>query len=263
MKKKTGNIFWGVILISAALLWLLSDMGYLGGIGFKHIAFSVIWGAWLIKGLVNRESFSIFMPLAFLAIVWDKTLGIEAITPWPVIGAAVLLSTGCSMIFRGKKRRNWEGKYWRNNDMNGTENYVNKNDEDKTWEKNTNYGTDQPHQSHTDGEHVYHMNRYSGAQKYIDSQNLKSVEIINKCGGMEVYLDKANAAEDVVQMRIECIAGGMDIYIPRSWKLVNQVKCFAGSLQEPEEQYMYEAVNDVTLVLTGEIKAGAVEITRL
>lgn len=261
MKKKTMNIFWGVILISTAVLWLLSDMNYLGNVEFKNIAFSLICGAWLIKGIVGRESFSIFMPLAFLAIIWDKELGIEAITPWPVIGAAVLLSMGCSLIFRESNRRKWKKNYFEYSE--NKKDYVNQDDSDKTWEGNTNYGTDQPHQSHTDGEHIYHMNRYSGAQKYIDSQNLKSVEIINKCGGMEVYLDKAGAAGSVVQMRIECFAGGMEIYIPRSWKLENNVRCFAGSIEEPAEMRMDEAVNDVTLVLTGEIKAGAVEIIRV
>ena len=68
------------------------------------------------------------------------------------------------------------------------------NDNNTTDETNTEYGTSQPHESHVDGEHVYHMNRFSGAEKYIDSQNLKSVEIINKAGGMEVYLDNVKAA---------------------------------------------------------------------
>ena len=256
MKKRAGNIFWGVLIIAAAALWLISEMGYLDNVGFKHIMFSALWGAWIIKGIVSRESFSVFMGLAFLAIVWDKELGIQAITPSPVIRAAILLTIGCSLIFRRFGRKKWEKNYFCN--------YKNsEEDSNHSWQGNANYGTDQPHQSHVEGEHVYHMNRFSGAQKYIDSQNLKSVEIINKAGGMEVYLDNARAAGDKVYMRIECYAGGLEIYIPRNWRVQNKVDCFMGAIDGPDMQREDEAVNDVTLILTGTVKAAGVDIIRV
>lgn len=270
MKKRAKNIFWGVLIIAAAILWLVSELGYLKGAGAGQIIFSALWGAWVVKGFIDRESFSVFMGLAFLAIVWDKELGIEAITPWPVIGAAILLTIGFSFIFKNSGRKKWEKNYsyeFKHFDKDINEHfhehmeYHDDNDKNKTWEGNTEYGTDQPHQSHADGEHVYHMNRFSGAEKYIDSQNLKSVEIINKAGGMEVYLDHAKAAGDKVYMRIECYAGGLEIYIPRSWKLENNVNCFMGVVEEPSGRTQ-EAVNDVTLVLSGTVKAGGVEIIR-
>ncbi|MCI8957103.1 MAG: hypothetical protein HFG29_08980 [Eubacterium sp.] len=268
MKKRAGNIFWGVLFIAAAALLLISELGLLSGIGFRHIVFSVLWGAWIIKGLFSRESFSVFMGLAFLAILWNKELGIEAITPWPVIGAALLLTIGWSLIFRGIGRRKWEKSYsckYNINNESGENNmeFQEEYSKNKSWEGNANYGTDCPHQSHVEGEHVYHMNRFSGAQKYIDSQNLKSVEIINKAGGMEVYLDNARAAGDKVYMRIECYAGGLEIYIPRNWKLENKVDCFMGTIDGPEMRKEDEAVNDVTLILSGTVKAGGVEIIRV
>lgn len=87
------------------------------------------------------------------------------------------------------------------------------------------------------------------------------MEIINKAGGIEVYLDNAKAAGDKVYMRIECYAGGMEIYIPRNWRVENSVSCFAGAVDGPEGTV--EAVNDVTLVLTGKVKAAGVEIIRV
>lgn len=245
MKKRAGNIFCGVLIIAATILWMLSKLGYIGDAITGHIIVSILWIAWLIKGCIERKSFSIFMSLAFLAIVWNKELGIEAITPWPVMGAAIFLTIGVSFIFKDSKRKNWQHKY----------------DNNTTDERNTEYGTSQPHESHVDGEHVYHMNRFSGAEKYIDSQNLKSVEIINKAGGMEVYLDNAKAAGDKVYMRIECIAGGMEIYIPKNWKVQNNIDCFVGVVEEPADIDM--AVNDVTLVISGIVRAAGVEIIRV
>lgn len=267
MNKRGTNIFWGVLAIATAVFWMVSELGYMPGIAVTHMIFTALFGALVIKGLIKRESFSVFMGLAFLVIVWDKELGIEAITPWPVIGAALLLSIGCSLIFKGVGRRKWGKNYsyhFKGCEKNWKESSrMNENDNlNKTWEGNTEYGTDQPHQSHADGEHVYHMNRFSGAQKYIDSQNLKSVEIINKAGGMEVYLDNAKAAGNKVHMRIECYAGGLEIYIPRNWKIENNVNCFMGAIEE-SESIVDDAVNDVTLVLSGTVKAAGVEIIRV
>ena len=97
-----------MIFIAAAIFWLINELGYLPNIEMGHIVFCVIWGAMVVNGLVHRESFGVFMGLAFLAIVWDKELIIEAITPWPVIGAAILLTIGWSLLFKGKGRRKWK-----------------------------------------------------------------------------------------------------------------------------------------------------------
>ena len=96
MKKKSENIIVGVLIIATAILWMLNELGVMRNINLGHIVFTALWGAWLIKGLIQRKSFVVFMSLAFLAIVWDKELGIEAITPWPIIGAAILLTIGFS-----------------------------------------------------------------------------------------------------------------------------------------------------------------------
>ena len=74
MKERGKNVFWGVIFIAAAIFWLINELGYLPNIEMGHIVFSVIWGAMVVNGLVHRESFGVFMGLAFLAIVWDKEL---------------------------------------------------------------------------------------------------------------------------------------------------------------------------------------------
>ena len=109
--KKSKGVFWGLLIIAIAILWLLSGMDIIQGTMVTNVILSGFMGVWLVKGLAEGESFNIFFPIAILAIVWDKELGIEKITPWPVIGAAILLSIGTSMIFKGCKRKKWENKY--------------------------------------------------------------------------------------------------------------------------------------------------------
>ncbi len=233
MKKKNSNILWGLILIAIAALWLCSGMGLLHEIKITQIIFTVLWGGLIIDGLLKFELTKVFFGLSFLAIVWDRELGIEAITPWPVVGAALLLSIGFSLIIGGEKK--------------GKMKEAIRNKASKSYES---------------GEYVYHTNRFSGTQKYIDSQNLKEVELINKAGGMEVYLDKAKAADREIKMHVECYAGGIEIYIPRNWNVVSDVSCFAGAV-DIQEGAPDDAINDTVLTISGVIKAGALEITRV
>ena len=110
---------------------------------------------------------------------------------------------------------------------------------------------------------LFKVNKLSGTEEYIDSKNLKSIEVVNKAGGMEIYLDKAQAAGEVVFMKIECIAGGVEVYIPNNWKVESNVKCIAGSVELPSDNPRGEAINDVTLKISGQVKAGGVEVVRV
>ena len=88
MKRK--NIFWGIALIAIAVIWIITKLDIFPGVQFGKIAFTLLWAAWLVKGILDRGFFSIFMSIAFLGIVWQHELKIESITPWPVVGSAIL-----------------------------------------------------------------------------------------------------------------------------------------------------------------------------
>ena len=242
--KKRENVFWGLALIAFAILWIVIKLGVLPGAEFEQIGFTLLWTAWLIKGVVQKKAFPIFMSIAFLCIVWQHELHIESIIPWPVIGSAILLSIGFSLLFGNKDKKKWEKEQYKNHhyrEENGFGNFES---------------------SHVDGENIKHVTKFSGAEKYIDSNNLKSVEIINKFGGSEIYMDKAIPAGNVVYVRIECLCGGVEIYIPKNWQLEKHVSVTMGAVEE-NGSYSDGAVNDVTMILSGTVKLGGVEIVRV
>ena len=240
MKRK--NIFWGIALIAIAVIWIITNLDIFPGVQFGKLAFTLLWAAWLVKGILDRGFFSIFMSIAFLGIVWQHELKIESITPWPVVGSAILLSIGFSLIFGNKERRNWKKAC------------------KKGYDEKDGYGNFTS--SHAEGENIVHVTKFSGAEKYIDSKNLKSVEIINKFGGCEIYMDKAVPSGNEVYVRVECMCGGVEIYIPKSWKVKNLTTATLGALDETGH-YEGDAVNDTVVVLSGTIKLGAVEIVRV
>lgn len=242
--KEGKNIFFGVVLVAIAVLWIVSKMGYIPGVEFGQIGFTILWSAWLIKGLFQKNAFPIFMSIAFLCIVWSKELNIESITPWPVIGSAILLSVGFSLIFGNSEKRKWEKEQHNN------------------YHKENRDGYGHFESSHVDGENIKHVTKFSGAEKYIDSQNLKSVEIINKFGGSEIYMDKAIPSGNEVHVRIECLCGGVEVYIPRDWNIDNKIVATMGAV-DIHGNYTDEAINDVKMILTGNVKFGGIEIIRV
>jgi predicted membrane protein len=228
--RNTKRILWGIIFVAAAVLMITSSLGYLHGIGFWQIAFSFIWGALVISGIMNLSPFSIFFGFAFLSIVWDSELGIEELTPWPVLFAALFLTIGVYLIFGSKTRhykKNWEKKY------------VPKGS------------------AYENGERIYVKTKFGGSEKYIESDKLVSLDIDTRFGGTEVFMDKATAAGDTVVVRVNCVCGGIELRVPHNWYIENQTNCTIGGVDFPHRD---SAVNDVKMILVGSVKLGGIEL---
>lgn len=94
------NIFWGIFFIAAAAFVVVGSLGLLGNISGWTLAFSMVLVAWFIRSIIKVSFGGMLFSLAFGAILFDEFLGIEAITPWPVLGAALLGTIGLNMIFK-------------------------------------------------------------------------------------------------------------------------------------------------------------------
>nr|WP_156301648.1 hypothetical protein [Secundilactobacillus similis] len=71
------------------------------------IATLVLAGA-LIQSLVMLSIGGIIFSLAFLSILYAGPLGIQALAPWTILGIALLLTIGFSLIFFRPRHRYWE-----------------------------------------------------------------------------------------------------------------------------------------------------------
>ena len=99
---KTGNIFWGLFLVLAAVFLVVSQLGLLKDIGVFSILFAVFWVAILIEGLIRGSFGKILFSLAFLFIIFDEPLGIEAVNSWTVLAAALLaIALSCVLFAMG------------------------------------------------------------------------------------------------------------------------------------------------------------------
>lgn len=197
------NIFWGAAFVLLAVAMLASKLGYLEGFSFWPILFSIILVAFFIKGVVRGSFGTILFSLAFLIIVNDELLHLEAITPWPVLGAALLGTIGLKMLFPGFGGR-WQ-RFFFKGEREGMICAENRN-----------------------GKWMSYENVFSSAVKYVTGE-VESVNIENVFGTMNVYFVDAQLPNGLINVNLDSVFGRVVLYVPASWRLTtNLEKVFAG-----------------------------------
>lgn len=230
---KAERIFWGIFLILGAIFILVAKLGFLQGVSVWSLVWTVFFAAILIKSLIRLNYMGIFLSLALLSIVYADRLGIQAITPWPVLGASVLLGIGCSMLFPKHKQKRF-----------GHCGSVRFSDKEQIINE-------------TDGSNCQCSVNFGSSIKYINTDAFESGFFEASFGGMKVYFDNAIMKGTEAHVHISNSFGGIELYIPKSWRVVNRIdSCFAGVDEKGHSQW-----DDVhTIYLEGDNNFGAITI---
>ena len=107
---KKDNVFWGVLLVLAAVYIIINNLGFMPDVDVVRLGLGILCVVVFIKSLSGPEFGGMLFSLAILAILFDSQLGITAITPWPVLMAALLGSIGLNMIFGSRGGTGTGGK---------------------------------------------------------------------------------------------------------------------------------------------------------
>lgn len=229
MKKE--RIFWGIFFIVSAVFLIVSRMGMLGDISVFSILLTVFFVACLIKSIAHRSITGVLFSAAFLCIVYAKPLGIEAITPWPVLAAALLGSIGCSFLFRPKKRfYNYGGTH--------------------------HMGMEESIET-VDSAQMEFSSTFSGSIKYVNSDDFQSANLHCSFGSLKVYFDNAVIQKGEAVLNLDVAFAGVELYIPKDWTVVNKVNAAFGGIDEKNRNYSTGAP---VIRLCGKVSFGGVEI---
>ncbi len=105
------SVFWGLVLVIAAVLLILEGVGVPLGAGMTplRIVAGVLLLAWVVYDLVKARFARIFFPLAFLFIVFKPVIAAAAgredlISDWVVLLAALFLTVGVKLLIPGKDK---------------------------------------------------------------------------------------------------------------------------------------------------------------
>lgn len=190
--KDKKSIFWGLIIILLAVYVIVSRLFAMPDIPVIKIAFTLLFVYIIYNGIRSLHFGEIFIPLALISCQYDEYIGIEELTPWPVLLAAVLLSIGFSMIFKKRRRVIHDG---------------------------SSVVFDSVDIDEEDGNTICVKNTFSETSKYVNSNDFTSGDIKNTFGETRVYFNNAVLANGRATLYVDNTFGETCIYIPRTWRL--------------------------------------------
>lgn len=241
MKKtiRLKNLFFGFFLICIAAVMILDRLDMLGGISWFTGVMAAICGYFFLRGIIKVEFFNVTLAIAVLIILFDEQLKLEAITPWPVLGAALLVAVGLSMIFKKKHRINVT--------VNG-----------ETYEKEIykemfrDTVVDQD-----DSDEIRYETLFSSSIKYVNSDNFRRANLECNFGSMQVFFDNAHIQNGSATVTVECNFGKMELVFPKEWNVIVDLDAPFAGVSEQKKSYTSDGP---TVYLRGDSAFGKVEI---
>ena len=203
---RKNNILTGLALIAVAVLLVANGMGVLPNVPWLQAIVSICFVAFSLGQIFKRHFFWSMISLGCVAWIWEGYLGIEQITPFPLLLAAGLLGIGLNMMF-GKKQRIVT---------------ITRDGKTVSWEeaKTENW---------EDGRHVTLENIFNSTSKYVNSEAFSTADFSNVFGSANVYFNNAIIAGNEANINAENVFGQLNLYFPSTWRLqVEKEAVFGG-----------------------------------
>ena len=226
MKKSRNGLFFGIILVCAAVALILDGLG-ISISGAQISAWSIVGGvlclAWLVIEIVELKFSHIFFPLAFIFLLFEGQIAAwlghsdpNLISNWIVLLAALLLTIGVGALGGNFKKR----KKIKSGE-NGNVVVINTNEK---------------------------KNFSQASVIYVDAADLGKYEVENNCGSIHVYIENADRYNN---------CGSMVVHVPKAWRVVSSVDNSLGSVKIPSHE---TAEGAPVLKITGENNLGSLAI---
>lgn len=213
------KILWGMFFIIMGVLLVVGQVINLPSV--MIIISTLFVGAILVESLLHKNLFFSLMLSATILIINKDYLNIEKISNISILGSAVLLSIGLSILFGHKKR-------------NITTDDVSYEDED-----------------------VINIDVSFGSSiKYINSEDFKKATIRCNFAGAQIYFDSATIKEEKAYIDLDISYSGVELYFPKNWKVVNNVNVSLAGIDEKNRNN----VTEKEVILTGKVSLAGVEI---
>ncbi len=207
-----GKVFWGVLLLVGAVALIAGQLGYLNFAGFSFwtIVWTLVFVGTLVEGIVKARVGNVLFSLAFLIIVHDELLGLEAITPWTVLGAALLGTIGIKMIFPKLGSRK--------------DSYIVVN--------GVPHGKGESYSEESrNGNEISYENAFGESVKYVAGE-ISKIKAENAFGSMQIYLTEAFPVDGHLEIQADNAFGNIVLYVPAIWKVTMRTENVFGSVKE-------------------------------
>jgi hypothetical protein len=250
MNNRNRNIVTGITLILLAvslILWKLNVLNLpsaFADVSTWGLIVAVIMVIVLVHSIINMWYAGIVIPLALICIIFDKPLGITAISPEIIIIAAILITIALYLLF--PRSKNFRPYY------------------DGRGNQTAGKFTDSFKENYNENENgaIFFSSKFGSSTRYVNCQNLNTANLSSQFGEMSVFFDKARAASKTVYINCQVSIGAMDIYLPQSWNIENKVNVTLGYC-DPRGTIINNTADGVTCVINGSVAFGELKIIRV
>ena len=206
VKRKNGvSIFWGLVLIGAAVFLILGDLGV--EVKYKLEPWRIVLGVFclvaFVKQIINLRLAEAVFPLAFLFMIFEPLIahliGSESsdlISNWTVLLAALLMTIGLKSILPKK--------------LDGRSQSV----------------------------------RFSRSTVYLDGSELENAIISDNAGSTNVYISNTDAYCGDGTIRITDNVGSIKLHLPGTWNVILEHNDNIGrvSISEQESESFEQSI---------------------
>ena len=235
MKKSRNGLFFGIILVCAAVALILDGLG-ISISGAQISAWSIVGGvlclAWLVVEIVELKFSHIFFPLAFIFLLFEGQIATwlghddpNLISNWLVLLAALLLTIGVGVLGGNLKKRKKTQI-----DKDGNTVVINTNEK---------------------------KNFSQASVVFVDAADLGEYEVENNCGSIHVYIENADRYGGSGALNVDNNCGSMVVHVPKAWRVVSNVDNNLGSVKIPSHETQADAP---VLKIMGENNLGSLAI---
>lgn len=203
MKKK--NVFWAIILIMIAVYLVTSRLQLFPAISFFKILFTIILAYVAVHGFARLHFVEGMLSIALLGCIYDKVLKIEAITPWTLLLAGLLIGIALDMLFRNGRKQSIPFH-------------------------NDHILTDTSAKG-LDGASVHIENTFGAVSRYIHSDCFEKAHIENSFGECNVYFNQVVLNGTTARLVSENSFGSTNLYLPSNWRITVKQETTFGNIE--------------------------------
>ena len=237
---KTSRVFWGVGFITAAVFLVLSQLNLITAqISIWNVLIGLLCAAMFVSSIAKHSFGGIFFAIGLAWLTFGEMLGLPEIGLWTMVIIVLFLTIGFNFIFPHKHTGNHN---------NGWEDY----------DKEDRIGEHQKVKDVEEDGYVECSNTFGALAKYVNSADFKGGRFSNSFGELKIYLDQAHIISGPVEISITNSFGSVELYIPKEWRIVQDINVFAGDVKEKNRNMGIDQ-NRVNLI--GSVSFGEISIT--
>jgi len=242
---KLGNKLWGILFLLLAAFVVLGQLGILIPFDFWTIVSAGMAVILLINCITNRSISTLPFVIAMVYLVLRNQEMVEHVSTWAVFLAAGLMSCGLGFLFPQRPPRGnvVVGSFFGDCDW----------DEDEVASKRERAG-----EIGMDNNPSINVN-FGSASRYLHADELETVRLSCNFGGMEIFFDQAKLSTSGATVYLDCKFGGIDLYVPRHWRVEEQIGCVFGGVDRCRHDDI--TADSPTLTIKGNVMFGGVDIT--